>query len=203
MYAGIRGVRIEMDLDMFAKVVVPEGKYGVLNIGSEGLVTLFTPEEQWNSEYSILYQGESDPNFFRKIEYVEDNIKLSMNAISQPIKEGKVWLNVDTSKIGKYKNIRWSFQEEVRFNLTIAPKNIDPSIGPIGTIHAMQLGVDLPFYNYDVNLDEGKLENMKIVMSPYSTPSDEIMLRALVNDLNPKAEIKKSALQNILRPTRV
>ena len=96
----MKGVRIAMDYDMFLMKKINEGIYktpiGPIEIKGE-LETLCPIEEQFNDKYAILFNGKNDPNFFRKIEYVDMCEKAGLQAIQFKLVEGKVNLDVDTS----------------------------------------------------------------------------------------------------------
>ncbi|MBC8600555.1 hypothetical protein H8784_02345 [Parabacteroides acidifaciens] len=198
----MKGVRITMDSDMFLMKKIQTGTYqtpiGTLNIEGE-LESLFSPEEQFNEQYGILFQGRNDPNFFRAIEYVDTCVDSGKEAIQFELINGEYKLNVDTSKVGKYKNKRWAFQEEVRFALTIVPMQINPITHHFEIIQAMQHGIDLSMMYYDLKLSEEALGRMEITMSPCCNDADKIIIESLVDTLNPTATILSSRLFGYIR----
>lgn len=198
----MKGVRVGMDSDMFLMKKISEGTYqtsiGVLEITGD-LETLFSPEEQFNERFAILFNGKNDPYFFREIEYVDKCEKSGQEAILFKLIDNKLNLDVDTSKIGKYKNKRWAFQEEVRFALTIVPTLINPVTHQFDIIQAIQKGVDLPIMYYDLKLSEESLKNMEITMSPCCNDSDKIIVESLIETLNPSAKILSSGLSGYIR----
>lgn len=198
----MKGVRIAMDYDMFLMKKINEGIYktpiGSIEIKGE-FETLCPIEEQFNDKYAILFNGKNDPYFFRRIEYVDMCEKAGLQAIQFKLVEDKVNLDVDTSKVGKYKNRRWAFQEEVRFALTIVPMVINPITHNLEIIQAIQSGLELPMMYYDLSLSEKALECMEITVSPCCNEADRIIVKSLVKAMNPAAKILSSGLSGYIR----
>jgi len=193
-----RGVRICLDQDMFNKVVWPPGRYGPLEVEGN-IVSIFPPEEFCTPEYVVLYEGYTNPYFYRKIEYVEDLSKVASSAIFYTLEDGKPHLNVNTGEVGKYKHKRWSFQEEVRFALTIVPMLINPRNGDLDIIRGIQDGIPVPISYFDVKLSPEALRNMELVIGPCCTDADRVIIDSLIKNLNPECKILDSQLSAKLK----
>jgi hypothetical protein len=200
---GMRGVRIKMkSSDIFFKYKHKPGTYytsaGSVTINTE-LETYFSFEEQFNDKYTILCQGVEDVNFIRKVEYSKDYKKQSQSAINYTLKSGKPFLDILTCEVGKYKNERWAFQEEIRFALTIVPTIKNPITNQFEIIQSIQLGIEVPIKFYDLKMDDTAFSNMEITIGPHCTNSDKIIIESLIKNLNPTATIKQSKLHGSLR----
>lgn len=201
---GMKGVRIKMkSSDIFFKYKHKPGVYntsaGSLTISNKELETFFTLEEQFNDTYTILFQGIDSKEFIRRVEYSKDYKSRLRSAINYTYDTGKPFLNILTHDVGKFKNERWAFQDEVRFSLTIVPTVKNPMTNKLETIQAVQLGRELPFNYYDLKMDAIGFSNMEITSGPHCTNSDEIIIESLVKNLNPTATINKSKLHGRLR----
>jgi Protein of unknown function (DUF2971). len=198
----MKGVRLSLDSDMFRKKIIPKGTYqtaaGAYTCSND-LETFFFPEEQFNEKYAILYHGKDDPNFFRTVEYVDDYKECSQKAIAFKLENTGLNLDVDTGEIGRYKNKRWAFQEEVRFALTFVPMVKNPFTQNFEIIQAIQKGVELPINYYDLGLDESILSKMKITISPCCSEADQAIIDSLVKNFNPTTTIFPSKLNGIIR----
>ena len=200
----MKGVRIKMcSSDMFLKYKYKPGIYnttsGTVTINNEELETYFPLEEQFNHIYTILNQGLESDDFIRKVEYLADYKELSQSAINLTGEASKPFLDINTREVGKYKNKRWSFQEEVRFALTIVPTIKNPITDQLEIIQSVQLGIETPIKFYDLKMDDTAFSKMEITLGPHCTSSDQIILDSLIKTLNPTAIIKQSKLSGSLR----
>lgn len=200
---GMRGVRIKMkSSDIFFKHNHKPGIYhtsaGDVTINAE-IETYFSIEDQFNDKYIILFQDVKDENFIRKVEYSKDYKKQSQSAINYTQKSGKPFLDILTHEVGKYKNERWAFQEEIRFALTIVPTIKNPITNQFEIIQAIQLGIEVPIKFYDLKMNDTAFSSMEITTGPHCTISDQIIVESLIKSLNPTATINKSKLHGSLR----
>lgn len=200
---GMKGVRIKMNSsDIFYKHKHKPGVYhtsvGNVTVNAE-IESYFTFEEQFNDQYCILNQGVDDDDFIRKVEYSKDYKKQSQSAVNFTYETGAPFLNVNTREVGKYKNERWAFQEEIRFALTILPTVFNPVTQKLDSIRAIQFGVELPIKFYDLRMNDAAFSSMEITTGPHCTNSDQIIVESLVNNLNPTATIYQSKLHGSLR----
>lgn len=202
---GMKGVRIKMNsLDMFLKYKHKPGIYftsaGRVAINNVELETYFPLEEQFNDEYTILCEGVESDSFIRKVEYLKDYKKLSQSAIDYSQKTGKPFLDINTREVGKYKNERWAFQEEVRFALTIVPTIKNPITDQLEIIQSVQKGIEVPIRFYDLKMNDSAFSNMEITLGPHCNTSDQIVIDSLIKNLNPTATVSQSKLVGNLRP---
>jgi hypothetical protein len=131
-------------------------------------------------------------NFIRKVEYSKDYKKQSQSAINYTQESGKPFLDILTREVGKYKNERWAFQEEIRFALTIVPTIKNPITNQFEVIQSIQLGIEVPIKFYDLKMDDTSFSNMEINIGPHCTNSDKIIIDSLIKNLNPTATIKQN-----------
>lgn len=200
----MKGVRIMMkSSDIFYKYKHKPGVYptsaGNVTISAE-METYFTFEEQFNNKFCILNQGVESDDFIRKVEYPKDYRKQSQSAINYTYDTGAPFLNVITREVGKYKNERWAFQEEIRFALTIVPTIFNPVTQNIDSVRAIQIGVELPIKFYDLKMNDTAFSSMEITIGPHCSTPDRIIVESLIKNLNPSATIIESKLQGSLRP---
>ncbi len=91
---------------------------------------------------------------------------------------------------GIYKDLRWSWQREWRYRLHF--RMLTPGIQHNdGTIDLY----DLPFDYYDLILDEEKIKDMQIVLSPTISEDAHMKARKIINSYNPTAVICNSQLK--------
>jgi hypothetical protein len=101
-------------------------------------------------------------------------------------------------------NIKWKFQREWRYRLTLCPIDFDKPYNEMQkeyTIMANKLrdGFDVqsvPYY--DMKLDDHAFQNMEIVMSPRLNEANRTILNCLVDRFNPSAKIVDSLLKGLI-----
>ena len=100
-------------------------------------------------------------------------------------------------EIGKYKNKRWSFQEESRFRLLVLPFNpflSDPDRVNTISINAFNNNIPVPISEYFLKLRSKSLDQMEITLHPNANESDRVIVEALCAKYAPEAIIKESEL---------
>jgi len=113
-----------------------------------------------------------------KVLYTADRDKL----LPRIVTGDKLQFALAIGNIGIYKNIKWKFQREWRYRLTLCPIDFDKPYNEMQkeyTIMANKLrdGFDVqsvPYY--DMKLDDHAFQNMEIVMSPRLNEANRTIL---------------------------
>lgn len=186
-----RGVRIEIDEDMFLKT---SEKISQLKIGQlefiNGPSPILSIAQMINEDFFIMPFCNSD-SFFQNVIYCDNPRGEVANIISDKL--GK--RNIDFNKIGIYKHKKWEFQKEYRFVLHIYPfkKSDFESSNANCLIHdALVSGKELGFNHHDLALDPEKLKNISIRLGPLTTEAEEIIVKSLISVYAKNAKIEKS-----------
>lgn len=128
-----------------------------------------------------------------KVEYTNDSVLLN------PKIKGDIGLEI--SKLAKYKNEHWAFENEYRFVLLLIPSEISREIDEIKQLSFDNLAnKNYPnFDSYYLNFKSDALKSMEITLGPKVTYGDEIIVNSLVDKYNPDAKIFKSNLTGKIR----
>lgn len=131
--------------------------------------------------------------FLRKVEYTEDTDKI----FPEPVKyihqniDGTIDLQGDFRDVGRWKRKVWEFQKEWRYNMMFFPKDKNGSVHFDLTIN----GNDLPFWHYDILIDENILGKCEIMTGPKMNEGDLLLLETCVKRYCPQIKITKSNLK--------
>lgn len=113
--------------------------------------------------------------------------------------------NIDVTysfkEIGYYKRENWSFQEEWRYKISIAPMGLQESNPP--TLEKQQecfrrledRAVEPPVQRLFLKIDENALKELEVVFGPKMTDAEKIMAVALFEKYAPECKYKDSCLQ--------
>lgn len=201
MYSGNNhGVRIALDSNMFEGIVtkeemMPNGLYAT-NCSFAGL-----PKDKIsNQDYYVLpVLSTKNKLFYCKVEYVEDINEKTKGAYQLNIGEGnKAKCHIAFGEIGKYKNLRWKFQQESRFRIVVIPVNISTcDAAEAGTLvlNAIHQSVPLSITDCFLEFREDALDDLEVLLHPNSTESDRIIVEALCSRYAQKAKIGESCLK--------
>jgi hypothetical protein len=195
MYTGdMKGVRIRLPINPFKTYNISSIKDGIItnlkqSIHQPEMVIkhIFSPYEL---EQNLL---------LRKVRYTNDEEKLNPK-----IFEGMNEAFFD--RIGKYKRLEWRFQREWRYFVLIYPLTVeefkqhykDETFNRLFYARVC-MGYEIPFEYYDLNLDENIIEDMEIVLGPKATPGDRIIVEALIDKYNSKAQLRDSYFNGKIR----
>ena len=202
MYSqDMTGVRIELPEFPFKKFTYAHGEYGF----DEETMQYFDVEKLYkNNKMSLIDEGIK----LYDIEYTDDE-----NLLYPKIKNINVekLLKYDFSKLGRYKRSNWSFQEECRYGIFLAPwnmqymeemKNIcrnNRDNAEKFITEAMNLlenpNTIIPSKRFYVDFDEEVLKDLKILLGPKVTEAEEEIVRLIVKEYCPTAQISKSKLK--------
>lgn len=113
--------------------------------------------------------------------------------------------NIDVTysfkEIGYYKRENWSFQEEWRYKISIAPMGLQESNPP--TLEKQQecfrrledRAAEPPVQRLFLKIDENALKELEVVFGPKMTDAEKIMAVALFEKYAPECKYKDSCLQ--------
>ena len=140
-------------------------------------------------------------DILHKVQYTDDTDLLYPSLLST---DGK-GLFIETGKMGKYKNTYWKFQHEWRYILLFVPINLVNEKGVRGQEALMETitqmindTATLPFSNYDLHIDRKAFEDMIITLSPNISKGNEILIRSIAKEYNPKVKFENSSLKELL-----
>lgn len=128
---------------------------------------------------NLLWYPQNNP---KKIEYVD--LKPSQRLVAEQ-SDGPDLLNL--SSIGTIKTNIWKFQREYRYIIF--------QVENFPTMKQKGIGVNL----YDVTINPKVFQEMEILVGPEAKESEMIIVKALVSQFNPTANIKKSELSGKIR----
>ncbi|MPM90841.1 hypothetical protein SDC9_137963 [bioreactor metagenome] len=195
MYAnGKEGVRISFHDDFFVEYEIKSSPGVDIEDGkTESLLPL---SEILNNNYIFMPPPlKRSTHYFRQIEYIDD----VSSKCKEIIEFNNTGINMRIGEMARYKNKRWSFQDEYRFVLTAFPKNPLLDINhPLQTnmiIEMIKNNVDLTFDNYYLKIKESAFDSMVITLCPSATESQEILVDSLIKEYAPNAKIKDSFLK--------
>ena len=206
MYSGnAHGVRIGMDIDMFEDNLIG-GNNVPPEIPSEGFfIGKIPPEDIFRSDYFVLpltlmsAEEKGDSLFYCHVDYVDDVTEKTKDAYQFTMTDAN---HADStilfSEIGKYKNKRWSFQEESRFRLIILPFNPllmnNPELVGNIAVSSFHNSIPVPITEYYLKLKHGALDHIEITLHPNAITSDRVIVDALCTKYAQNAVIKDSEL---------
>lgn len=196
------GVRIGLEKDMFKKYLYQNPIFG----GRQWKGSMYLPiseDKMQDPNYFVLPEFDINRgNFYRKIQYVDDVKGITKNCVRINNTGDKVEAQIAFGEIGRYKHLRWQFQEESRFVLTIFPFNplfeSDSEIGTIA-INSYLQNKPIGFKQYYLDLDENVLNRIEITLSPCALEGQRVIVEALTKLYAPQASVKSSSLGQLVR----
>ena len=139
-----------------------------------------------------------DTLFYCHVSYVDNVDEMTKDAFQLTMTdETHGSSNISFGEIGKYKNKRWSFQEESRFRLVIFPFNpiyCNPDEVSSIAVNTIRSGIPVPMSEYFLKLKPEILNGMEITLHPNATTSDRVIVEALCAKYAQNATIKLSEL---------
>lgn len=139
-------------------------------------------------------------NLLTKVEYTDDPEKLYPRLLKEEYEQ----FTLSLGKMGKYKNIHWSFQNEWRYILNILPLNLNQSVDDIEKsflmiankiVHGLE---KQPFPYYDMYISDEAYQDMQITLSPCISSGGRILVQNLMEKYNPNAKLTESSLLGLL-----
>lgn len=194
------GVRIGLKKNPFKKYTVTKQEVEKIFSGATvngNQAELIVPlEECFNDNYFVL--NFSYDKVLEKVEYTDDAAYLSPKIFHF----GKGSIEMQSAKLGKYKNTYWEFQNEERYILRFLPVNVkliksNTNAADLVYREFMNTKEFLPYY--DLQISEEAYTSMEIILSPQFSDGNRILLEALREKYNPNMSISESALKNSVR----
>lgn len=192
------GVRIGIEKDMFKTYTYNDGD--VINgVTMEGEVkTLLSPDMLAMSDL-FIFPCFNDGVFYRNMQYVPNLADALKNAI---IRNSNGSFNFELSKLGAFKNSRWTFQNESRFVLNIYPKPSSISVGDeifaTWLCSVLNQGIPNTIKYYDLDLDISALNSIDITLCPNMSEGNKILVESLCKTYLHNVVPKDSTLTNIV-----
>lgn len=170
----MRGVRIKMKKNPFKKYSYSAGEYYFEeNVESCIDFSKISDKGSIAAECPILVE----------VEYEDDEEKI----IPQTKFERENGIKITFEPIGKYKRRYWSFQQEIRYKITVAPfslKELANCKTPQDHSNLMARLLDgntpAPYNEFFLELRDDAFENMEILLGPKTTVAEEIIVKSLV-----------------------
>lgn len=202
MYSqDMTGVRIELPEFPFKSFKYSKGEYG---FETDTIEYVDMEKLYKNNKMSVIDGGIK----LYDIEYTDDESLLYPKIKNLNVER---LLKYDFSKLGRYKRSNWSFQEECRYGIFLAPWNMQymEEIKNICKINlnasdkiiseAMNLlenpNTIIPSKRFYVDFDEEILKNLKILLGPKVTEAQEEIVKLIVKEYCPTAKISRSKLK--------
>ena len=134
----------------------------------------------------------------RKVEYTENIELLEPQFVSKLDEEYEAF---DFAKLGRYKRVIWSFEQEWRFILSILPfdsnKKEQEMIDLM--VESVRKGIPPSVSQYLVEIDDEAFSKMKIRLGPRIQSGDFEIVKSLLNQYNPTAALETSSLESDIR----
>lgn len=136
-----------------------------------------------------------------KIEYTDDPDLLCPHILAEGSNDE---LSIQIGKLGKYKNIHWTFQNEWRYVMNFIPFNMNQPVDKIYEEYmsfAIKVRLGLakqPFPYYDLRISEEAFREMEITLSPQISAGNRAIVDCLVEKYNPHAKVIESSLLGLI-----
>ena len=184
MYSnGMKGVRIKLPVNPFIEYPLDKKRFGT----SKG----FIPAERILGENTTVMGIGTD--CLKAIEYLNEvDLLRNENELNTSIAAGEFNVKND---LGIYKDSAWEFQKEWRYKYFILPGNysiVNDPLFPSNMISGKYPAIEDGFF---IELDENKMQSMEILLGPYTTYGDKLLVELLRKEYVPSAIVKNSALK--------
>lgn len=203
MYASLsQGVRIKLKKDPFKiydNDITELGTIPNLQIGdgiSESIKSIIPIKDIIDKSFFSV-QALNLESLLCEVEYTSDNNKLYPYILEDNGKQFKLALQ----KMGRYKNLHWSFQKEWRYILNFIPLNLKSlSLDAFSRMaNDIRLGqAKQPFPYYDMVIDNTAFSKMEITLSPCISAGSRTIVEAITKEYNPTATIFDSKLKGLI-----
>jgi hypothetical protein len=199
MYSdGKRGVRIGMHARMFKSY---ELERDVLRSVFSDIADKSIVSDQTMTGDSYLIKPEGCDSFYA-VKYSDQPEDL-MPTIGM---NHGCFSSTNIDSLGTVKSKLWEFQEEWRFKVLVAPGKIDFTHGSdeqivsehFNDFNPGNVRPNWPEY-IDLEISPEAFGSMVITLSPFATKSEELIVEALVNKMNPLAKVEQSSLKGLIR----
>ena len=209
---GNQGVRIKLPVNPFEEYEqdivelskIFDAKYQAGDENVKMPYNLIVPTAECFGKNYFLCNYASNKQLF-KIEYTDNRSLLYPQVLNLNTEN----FNVALSKLGKYKNLYWEFQEEWRYILMFLPvsvSNMKQELfgGKVSReMYELQKNIIagqscLPFDDYYLTIKEEAFKQMEVTLSPYASESVKTVVELLVKEYNSDCKIFESKLMNLI-----
>lgn len=192
------GVRIGLEKDMFKTYTYNDGD--VINgVAMEGKGKTHLSPDMLAMSNLFIAPCFNDGVFYRSVRYVPNVAEAMKNAVTRNPNGS---FNFELSKLGAYKNLRWSFQNESRFVLNIYPKPSRISVGEkifaTWLCSVLNEGIPNTINYYDLVLDNVALDSIDITLCPNMSEGNKVLVESLCKTYLNNVMPKQSTLTNIV-----
>lgn len=187
---GYEGKGVRIKLHSF-----PFKRYYIYNKEAQCIESFFKGNEIYSKGYCICCDKFSIDRMLIKVKYSNDKLKLYPR-LEKFRNENNIIINYDD--VGKYKNDKWSVQNEWRYRIMIFPidvKTINMS-KPLLIFDELKSGKKLPFTDYYLSLDDKFLNELEILLGPKTTDDDLNNVIKIVEKNKINAKIVRSKLMD-------
>lgn len=193
--AGAQGVRIELPIQPFKKLLIPAGT-SHKNVHIESDIYLpFSFEQMITSDCLYPLAGQEEW-FSGPVQYVPDMSAEYSKAFSLT-PDGVSFSNLHRLPMSKHE--RWKFQDEYRFQLMVIPR-VDSATGKdIPPNEALFRGVAPTITYLDLELSEDAIRQIKVRAGPLMTKGQRICVQSLLDNYAPGVVLEDSHLAGLLR----
>lgn len=193
------GVRIGLEKDMFKTYTYNDGDL-INGVTMKGEVkTLLSPDMLAMSDL-FIFPCFKDGVFYRSVQYVPNVSDAIKKAITRNPNGS---FNLELSKLGAFKNLRWSFQNESRFVLNIYPKpsniSVEDEIFATWFCSVLEQGIPNTINYYDLDLDIAALNSIDITLCPNMSEGNKVLVESLCKTYLHNIVPKESTLTNVVK----
>lgn len=205
---NMQGIRIKLKEYPFKKYVYKMGEY-FFNTDCESYIN-----------YKSLYNDDkacisSDSPLLKNVIYTEEESKLyprikSVIKKTEKLDNGQININekikYSFEELGKYKRSNWSFQNEVRYIINMAPYSMKELMSCKSEAEQRKLisrledtKIKAPYKRFFLQLSDEALKNIEILLGPKITEEQEEIVKLIIDKYCPSAKILSSNLKGKLQ----
>lgn len=204
---NMQGVRIKLKEYPFKKYFYKKGEY------------FFNTDCESHINYKDLYSDDKacispDSPLLRNVIYTEEKSKLyprikSVIKKAEKLDNGKININekikYSFEELGKYKRSNWSFQNEVRYIINMAPYSMKELMSCKSEAEQRKLisrledtKIKAPYKRFFLQLSDEAIKNIEVLLGPKITEEQEEIVKLIIDKYCPSAKILNSNLKGKL-----
>ena len=205
---NMQGVRIKLKEYPFQKYFYKKGEY------------FFNEDCDSYINYDSLYRDDkacitANAPLLEHVIYTEDERKLyphikNVTKKVEKLDNGKInineTINYSFNELGRYKRSNWSFQNEIRYIINMAPYSMKELISCKSEAEQRELisrledtKIKAPYKRYFLQLSDEALKNIEILLGPKTTVEQEEIVKLIIDKYCPSAKILNSNLKGRLQ----
>ena len=205
---NMQGVRIKLKEYPFKKYFYKRGEY------------FFNEDCESYINYNSLYIDDkacitANSPLLEQVIYTEEESKLyprikSVIKKAEKLDNGKININekikYSFEELGRYKRSNWSFQNEIRYIINMAPYSMKELMSCKSEAEQRELisrledtKIKAPYKRYFLQLSDEALKNIEILLGPKTTVEQEEIVKLIIDKYCPSAKILNSNLKGRLQ----